>query len=60
MFQETLNFFMTYDFLGISLANWAFAILLATISFVLARTVIGFSLKSFEKYQPYRMPPLVI
>ncbi|WP_339546089.1 mechanosensitive ion channel family protein [Pseudomonas sp. RA_35y_Pfl2_P32] len=49
MFQETLNFFMTYDFLGISLANWVFAILLATLSFVLARTVIGFFLRKLRK-----------
>lgn len=49
MFQEVVNFFITYEFLGISLANWAFAVVLATISFVFARTLIGVFLRKLRK-----------
>lgn len=49
MFQDILNFFMTYEFMGISLTSWVFAVLLASISFVLARTVIGFFLRKLRK-----------
>ncbi|VVP67036.1 mechanosensitive ion channel family protein [Pseudomonas sp. B21128] len=49
MFQEVVSFFITYEFLGISLANWAFAVVLATISFVFARTLIGVFLRKLRK-----------
>ena len=49
MFQEVIGFFVVYTFLGISLANWIFSVSLAAISFILARTVIGFFLRKLRK-----------
>lgn len=48
MLQETIDFFINYQILGIALANWALAILVSTISFLCARTVIGFFLKKLH------------
>ncbi|NAO30074.1 mechanosensitive ion channel [Pseudomonas syringae pv. dysoxyli] len=49
MFQEVVSFFVNYTFLGISLANWIFAGSLIVVSFVLARTVIGFFLRRLRQ-----------
>ncbi|WP_341520069.1 mechanosensitive ion channel family protein [Pseudomonas sp. G.S.17] len=48
MVQQTIDFFIHYQLLGIALANWALAILAATISFLCARTVIGFFLTKLQ------------
>ncbi|MBK3465535.1 mechanosensitive ion channel family protein [Pseudomonas sp. MF6776] len=58
MFQEVVNFFITYEFLGISLANWAFAVVLATISFVFARTLIGVFLRKLRKISASSNAPI--
>ncbi|MGV6395282.1 mechanosensitive ion channel family protein [Pseudomonas caspiana] len=48
MFQETTDFFIHYQFLGITLANWILALLASTISFLCASALIGFFLRKFQ------------
>ncbi|EPN64576.1 mechanosensitive ion channel family protein, partial [Pseudomonas syringae pv. actinidiae ICMP 19096] len=48
MEQDIIRFFTDSEFLGISLANWIFAVFVSTMSFLLVRGVIGFVLRKMR------------